>query len=139
MRSVRLVFEERLRKDTFDGSNLTGFTLKFVFAGELRSTAAVNQWSQEISMLGTTPAAADLLASAADTGTTLQITWGVLLLRLERFNKIATDIAAVIGVHVFASLIHHLHLVDPSVCVDGLVCYISCHRSLSVPHNSCYR
>ena len=151
MRSLQLVFEERLRKDTSDGSDLTGITIKFAFAAQqpegidadrLQATAAVNQAMQVIGTLDSTPATAGLLAVAVDTGTTVvaevqtfQTTCGVLLHRLELFDKIVTDITSVIDVHLLASLAHSL--TDSSVCVIGLVCYISREQSLSVSHNSC--
>ena len=153
MRSARPVFEERLRKDTSNGSDLSGFTIKFTFAAQppegvnavqLQAAAAVNQVVEGIGILGSTPAAVDLLALAAGTGTTVvtevqtfETTWGVLVKRLELFNKIVTNIATVIGFHSLPSLAHRVNLADPSVHVTGLVCYISREQSTSVPRKWC--
>ena len=127
--------------------------IKFTFAAQpreganadqLQATAAVNQANEAIATLSSTPAAADLLASAVDTGATavteiqtFETTWSVLLKRLELFNKIVTDIAAVIGVQPPASLAYHPNLADSSVYITGLVCHISCEQRLFVPQNWC--
>ena len=98
--------------------------------------------------LGSTQAIAGLLASSVDVGTTIvtevqtfETTWGVLLLRLELFNKIVTDTAAVTDVHLhpLGPLAHHLNLIDSFVCVAGLLCYISGEQSLSIPDALCSR
>ena len=79
-------------------------TIKFVFAAQapeggtadqLQATAAVDQATEAIGTLSSTPAAADLLTSAVDAGTTtftevqtFETTWSVLLKRLELFNRL---------------------------------------------------
>ena len=146
MRSLRLVFEERLRKNTSDESDLTWITIKFAFAAQqseginpdqLQATAAVDQAKKAIDTLCCTPATAGVLAVVADTGATAVAeiqtfhTWVVLLHKLELFSKIVTDIATVIGVHLLASLTHSLNMADSSICVNGLVCFISREQSLS--------
>ena len=129
--------------------------IKFAFAAQqpegvnadlLQATAAVNQVTEAICKVSSTPAIAGPLAVVVDTGTTVvaevqtfQTTWGILLYRLELFNKIVTDIAAVIDVHLLPSLAHSLNVADSSVCFIGLVGYISHEQSLFVPHNLCYR
>ena len=147
MRFLRSVFEECLRKDTSDGSDLSGITIKFAFAAlpsegadaDQLQAAAIDQVTEAIGTLSSTPVAADLLASAVDTGTTVvtevqtfKTTWSVLLKRLELFNKIVTDIGEVIGVQPPASLAYHLNPIDSLVCVVGLVSYIGREQCLSL-------
>lgn len=109
------VLEEPLRKDTSDESGLAGITIKFGFAAilregpnasELQAADAVTKMTETVSALGSTPPVVSLLGSAVDTGTnvvtkvqTFETTWGALLKRMELFNKIVADIAAVFHVH----------------------------------------
>ena len=192
IRSLRSVFEERLRKDISDGSNLVSFTIKFVFnaqppegpAQDEQSAVAVNQTTEAIGISGSTPAIADLhsavdntfatqppeantlravtqateatgtlgstpavvglLASTIGAGTTVvtevqtfETIWGVLLDRLELFDKIVTNIVAVTVFILSSPLSHSLNLVGSSVYVAGMVCHICREQSPSVPHNSC--
>ncbi|KAG8219236.1 hypothetical protein J3R82DRAFT_74 [Butyriboletus roseoflavus] len=111
------VLEETLRKDSPDGSVVSGITIKFAFASEPRrdanadqrqATDAVTRATEVVGTLGPTPAVVGLLSSAVDAGTnvvtevqTFETTWGVLLQRMELFNKIVTDIAQI---HPYTSL-----------------------------------
>jgi hypothetical protein len=113
------VLEDTLRKNTPDGSDLPGITIKFALAAEPRgdtdaderqATDAVTR-ATEINPLSSTPAAIGLLSSAVDTGTnvvtelqTFETTWGVLLQRMKLFNKIVDGIAQVFGVQCLDSL-----------------------------------
>ena len=105
------VLEDTLR--TSDGSDLSGVRIKFALAAEPRgdinadkhqATDAVIR-ATAVNPLNSTPAAVGLLSSAVDTGTnvltkvqTFETTWGVLLQRMELFNKIVDGIAQVFGV-----------------------------------------
>ena len=105
------MFEDNLRKDTSDGSDLSGITVKFVLAAELRADAnaderqaadAVAAAAAAVNSLSLTPPAVDLLGSAVDTSThvvtevkTFDTTWGVLLHKMELFNNIVAGIAEV--------------------------------------------
>ena len=115
------VLEDTLHvgKDTPDGSDLSGMTIKFaltaeprgdVNADERQATDAVTRVTT-VNPLNSTPAAVGLLSSAVDTGTnvvtelqTFETTWGVLLQKMELFNKIVDGIAQVFGTHRLASL-----------------------------------
>jgi hypothetical protein len=113
------VLEDTLRKNTPDGSDLSGITIKFALAAEPRgdidaderqATDAVTR-ATEVNPLSSTPATVGLLSSAVDTGTniatelqTFETTWGVLLKRMELFNKIVDGVAQVCGVHCLDSL-----------------------------------
>ena len=98
-------------RDTSDKSGLPGLTITFALAAEPRAdidaderqaTDAVVRATEAANPLSSTPAAIELLASAVDAGTnvvtevqTFETTWGVLLQRMELFNRIVTDIAQV--------------------------------------------
>ena len=102
-----------MRSDSADGSDRFKFALKFtlvappsedVNAEELQAADAIATASQAIVPLGATPAVVGVLNSAVDTSQkvvseiqTFDNTWGVLLKRIELFNKIVTDIAQVFG------------------------------------------
>ena len=106
------VLEDTLHvgKDTPDGSDLSGITIKFalvaeprgdVSADERQATDAVTR-ATAVNPLNFTPAAAGFLSSTVDTGTnvltevqTFETTWGVLMQRMELFNKIVYGIAKV--------------------------------------------
>ena len=99
-----VVFEETLRRDASDGSDLSGITIKFALVAVTKATEAVGA-------LGPTPAVVDGLISVVDTGTnavakvqTFENTWGVLLQRMELFNKIVTEIAQVFGTQCLDSI-----------------------------------
>ncbi|KAI9460420.1 hypothetical protein HD554DRAFT_1583893 [Boletus coccyginus] len=111
------VFEKDFRKDTSDGSDLSGITIKFALAAELRADASADECqaadavaaaTAAVNPLSLTPPAVGLLGSAVDTSThvltevqTFDTTWGVLLQRMELFNKIVAGIAEI---HPYASL-----------------------------------
>ena len=94
-----------------DGSDRFEITLKFtlvappredVNAEELQAKGAITTASQAVVPVGATPTAVRVLNSAADTSQkvvtevqTFGNTWGVLLKRMELFNKIVADIAQV--------------------------------------------
>ena len=94
-----------------DLSDLPGITIKFAMAAEPRAdidaderqaTDAVVRATEAVSPLSSTPAAIGFLNSAVDASTnvvtevqTFGTTWGVLLQRMELFNRIVTDIAQV--------------------------------------------
>ena len=105
------MFEENLDKDTSDGSDLSGMTIKFVFAAdsrestsvaELQATDVVALATERISAFGPTPRTVGFTTSAVDT-TTNSVTevqafanmWNVLLERMELLSKIVADIAQV--------------------------------------------
>ena len=108
------VFEENLGRNTSDRSGLSGTTLKFTLtiespeggnADELQAADAVAQATKGVSAVSSIPRSVDLASSAVDTVTnvvaevqTFDNTWGVLLERMELFNKIVTDIAQVLGI-----------------------------------------
>jgi len=112
------VFEDDLRKNTSDGSDLSGITIKFAFATELRAdvnadgrqaTDAVIRATEVVNPLNSTPAAVVLMGSVVDTSTqvstevlTFETTWDVLLQRMELFNKIVAGIAQVFEAQCFA-------------------------------------
>ena len=105
------VLEEHVRNDASDGSELSGMTIKFalatdsregVNAAKLQVTDAVTNATEGVSALGPTPRVVDTASSAVDTITnvvteiqTFGNTWGVLLKRMELFNRIVADIAQV--------------------------------------------
>ena len=102
-----------------NGSDLSGITIKFALAAESlgdanaderQATHAVTR-ATGVNPLSSTPAAVGLLSSAVDTGTnvvtelqTFETTWGVLLRRMELFNKIVDGIAQVFDVQCLDSL-----------------------------------
>ncbi|KAG6382047.1 hypothetical protein JVT61DRAFT_683 [Boletus reticuloceps] len=113
------VLESTLGKDTSDA----GIALKFALSAESRGNSnaeerqvidAVAGASEAIDPLNSTPAAAGLPSSAVDAGTnittgtqTFETTWGVLLQRMELFNKIVTGIAQVLC--LVSRLLHGLN------------------------------
>ena len=105
------VFEENLGKDTIDGSDPSGMTIKFavssesINADELQASDAVTKANEGVSALGSTPPVVGPMNSAVDTATnvvtrvqTFENTWGVLLQRMKLFNKIVAGIAQVFGI-----------------------------------------
>ena len=109
------MFEDSLPKDTSDEADLSWITLKFVLATEPRGDAtaeerqasdAVARATDAMNLFGSTPTAARLLDSAVDKGTNVITkvktfentnTWGILLQRIELFDKIVSDISQVFG------------------------------------------
>ena len=105
-------------KNTPDRSDLSGITIKFALAAEplgdanaaeRQATDAVTR-ATGVNPLNSTPAAVVLLSSAVDTGTnvvtelqTFETTWGVLLQKMELFNKIVDGVAQVFGVRCLDS------------------------------------
>ncbi|KAI9566408.1 hypothetical protein HD554DRAFT_1193734 [Boletus coccyginus] len=102
------VFEDALRKDTSDGSDLSEITIKFALAAEPRvdidtderqASDAVAVAIAAVNQLGSTPAAVGLLGSPVDIGTkisaTSETTWDTLLKRIMLFNDITTRIAEI--------------------------------------------
>ena len=105
------VLEDTLH--TPDGSDLSGVTIKFTLAAEPRgdvdedkrqATDAVARATATVIPLSSTPTAVGLLSSAVNAGTnivtevqTFETTWGILLQRLELFNKIVDGFAQVCG------------------------------------------
>jgi len=97
--------------DTSDKSDLPGLAIEFalaaeqcadIHADERQATDAVVRATGTVNPLSSTPAAIELLTSAVGAGTnvvpevqTFETTWGVLLQRMELFNRIVTDIAQV--------------------------------------------
>ena len=100
-----------MRNDSADGPDHFEITLKFtlvappredVNAEELQAVDAVATAIQAVVPLGATSAVVEVLNSAVDTSQkvvteiqTFDNTWGVLLKRMELFNKIVADIAKV--------------------------------------------
>ena len=94
-----------------DKSGLPGLTIKFALAtephadigaDERQATDAVTRATEAVVPLSSTPTAIELLTSVVDASTsvvteaqTFETTWGVLLQRMELFNKIVTDITQV--------------------------------------------
>ena len=107
------MFEENLDRDTSDGPDLSGMTIKFVLAVDSRESASMAEFqatdiiaptTEGISAFGPTPRAVGFTTSAVDTTTnvvtkvqTLANTWAVLLERMELLSKIVVDIAEVFG------------------------------------------
>ena len=101
-----------------NGSDLSGITIKFALAAESlgdanaderQATDAVTR-ATGVNPLSSTPAAVGLLSSAVDTGTnvvtelqTFETTWGVLLQKMELFNRIVDGVAQVFGVRCLDS------------------------------------
>ena len=120
MRSLRSVFEENLGGSTSDRFGLSGTTLKFTLtaespergnANELQVADAVVQANEGVNAVGPIPRPVDLTSSAVDTISnvvtdvqTFDNTWGVLLDRMELFNKIVTNIAQVLDIRCLVSL-----------------------------------
>ena len=111
MQSLRQVFEENLDKDTSDGSDLSGLTIKFVLAtdsgesasvAQLQATDVVTQATEGMGASGPTSPTVGLITSAVDMTTHVVTeaqpfanTWNVLLERMELLNKIVAGIAQV--------------------------------------------
>ena len=105
------VLEATLGKGAPDGSDLSEFAIKFALAAEpcgdvnankLQATDAIIKTAEAASVPGSAPMVVGLLSSGVDTGAnvttkvqTFETTWGVLLKRMELFNKIVADIAQV--------------------------------------------
>ena len=118
--AVITVFEEDLGGSTSGWSGLSGMTLKFTFtaespergnANELQAANAVAQATEGVNVVGPIPSPVDLMSLAVDTISnvvtdvqTFDNTWGVLLDRMELFNKIVTDIAQVLDIRCLVSL-----------------------------------
>ena len=108
------VLEKNIGKDTSDGFDPSGMTIKFaladvsregVNADDLQVADAVTKANEGVSALGATPPVVGLMNSAVDTATnvvtkvqTFENTWGVLLQRMKLFNKIVAGIAQVFGI-----------------------------------------
>ena len=108
------VFEENLGGNTSDRSGLSGMTLKFTLtaespdrgnANELQAADAVVQATEGVNAVGPIPRPVNLMGPAVDAAgnvvpevQTFDNTWGVLLDRMELFNRIVTDIAQVLGI-----------------------------------------
>jgi len=98
-------------RDTSDKSDLPELMIKFALAAEpladidadeQQATDAVIQATEVVNPLSSTPAAVGFLSSAVDPSPnvvtkvqTFETTWGVLLQRMELFNRIVTNIAQV--------------------------------------------
>ena len=105
------MLEESLDKDTSDGTDLSGMTIKFVLAAdsgesasvvELQATDVVTQVTEAVGAFVPTLRTVGFTTSAVDTTThvttevqTFAQTWNVLLARMELLNKIVADIAQV--------------------------------------------
>ena len=105
------MFEEDLDKDTSDGPDPSGMTIKFVLAAdsresasvaELQATVVVAPATEGISAFGPTLRTVGFTTSAVDMTTnvvteiqTFANTWNVLLERMELLSKIVADIAQV--------------------------------------------
>ena len=98
---------------TPDGSDLSAITIKFALAAEPRGGVGAGERQAKDAVtaansLGSTPAAVEHLSSTVDTGPnviqTLESTWGILLQRMELFNRIVDDIAQVFGAQCLYSL-----------------------------------
>jgi hypothetical protein len=108
------VFEEPLRKDASDATDLSRITIKLVLvveqlrtvnADDRQAADAVIRATKTIPDLAPTPTAVDRLGSAVDAGAqvankiqTFATTWSVLLEKVELFNKIVAGIAEVLAV-----------------------------------------
>jgi len=134
-------------RDPSDKSDLPGLTIKFAMAAEPRAdidaderqaTDAVVRATEAVNPISSTPAAIELLTSVVDASTnvvteaqTFETTWGVLLQRMELFNKIVTDIAQVFRLSVSTTPQSECRT-DSPIYVAGLVCHISCEPGQSV-------
>ena len=106
-----------------DGSDLSGFAIKFAFiaepcgdvnANKLQATDAIIKATEAASVLGSAPTVVGLLSSGVDTVAnvttkvkTFETTWGVLLKRMELFNKIVADFAQVFSANYL--ILHSLN------------------------------
>ena len=115
------MFEENLDKDTPDGPDLLGMSIKFVLAADSRESASVaglqatdvvTQATEGASAFGSTPRTVGFTTSAVDTttnvvteGQTFANVWNVLLERMELLSKIVADIAEVFCIPRFDSLL----------------------------------
>lgn len=113
------VFEATLCKDDPDGSALSRIAIKFrltaqprgdINADERQAVESVNRATEAVEQLGSVPTVVDPLCSAVSAGTNVatqvqkfQVTWDVLLRRMEIFNKIVADIAQVFGCRFFSN------------------------------------
>ena len=101
-----------------NGSDLPGITIKFALAAEPRGGANADERQATdavtratgVNPLNSTPGVVGLLSSAVDTGTnvvtelqTFETTWGVLLQKMELFNRIVDGVAQVFGVRCLDS------------------------------------
>ena len=113
--SLIKVLEDDLR--SLNGSKLSGITIKFALTAEPRGDGSADECqatnavprATAVDPLSSTPAAVGLLSLVADTGTnvmtevqTFETTWGVLLQRMELFNKIVDGFAQVFDVQCLA-------------------------------------
>ena len=115
------MFEENLDKDTSDGPDLLGISIKFVLAANSRESASVarlqatdvvTQATEGASAFGSTPRTVGFTTSAVDTttnvvteGQTFANVWNVLLERMELLSKIVADIAEVFCIPRLDSLL----------------------------------
>ena len=115
------MFEENLDKDTSDGTDLSGMSIKFVLATDLRESASVaglqaadivTQATEGASAFGSMPRTVGFTTSVVDTttnvvteGQTFENTWNVLLERMELLSKIVADVAEVFGIPRLDSLL----------------------------------
>ena len=114
------VFEENLGGSTSDRSGRSGTTLKFTLtvespergsADDLQAADAVAKAAEGVRAVGPMSRYLALMRSAVGTITngatqvqTFDNTWGVLLERMELFNRIVADIAQVLGIRRLVSL-----------------------------------
>jgi len=148
--SVVKVIEVPLRKNTSHGKiRSSGITIKFAVtvemrgdmgADELQATDAVTGAIGMVSVLRPTPQIVGLADSAVNTNVvtelqTFENTWGVLLQRMDLFNRIVAGIAEVSDIQRLAPSPSECGI-DSSVCVAGLVCDIGCESGLSFARHS---
>ena len=110
--------EATLGRGTPDKSDPSEFAIKLALAAEpcgdvnvnkLQATDAIIKATEAASVLGSAPTVVGLLSSGVDTSTnvtakvqTFETTGGVLLKRMELFNKIVADIAQVFSANYLA-------------------------------------
>lgn len=151
------VLEHPLRRDTSDGSNQSEITIKFALAAQPRgdvkaderqATDAIAEASQAVlPPLGSASAAVGLFASAVSISTnvatviqTFDNTWGLLMKRMELFNRIVAGIAQVLALTILVSSWSECHRdTDSPVHILGLVCHVSCEPGLPVLRSLDYR
>ena len=105
------MLEESLDKDTSDGTDLSGITIKFVLAADLGESAsvvelqatnvitqvteAVGAFVPMLQTVGFTTSAVNMTTHVMTEVQTFVHMWNILLARMELLNKIIADIAQV--------------------------------------------
>ena len=140
------VLETTIGPDPSDEPDLSGNTIMFALTADPRTEVdsderqAVGAITMATEMATTlrAPPVVGPLNSAVDAATnvavelqTFETTWGVLLRRVELFNKIVADVAQVVRLHCLHRSCSQRDP-DSPVRVPSLVRFIGCNQGLSV-------